>query len=237
MLTATRRQWRERDFCLGAVDAGAVYDRACRIDYAAPGFCLIDFGVEFDSLRLRRAMLELIEGLRRIHAERRSRELVVVSAGRFDQQTTTKFHRDGGPEESLLILGYEPTPVRAELAMADYSRGAADLGLTPAEFLHAHNPMYAEGAQLLEPYTTPVACFSNERWQILVINNSEAQHSTGNPTWQGVLHTAKILNPDPSLRRVVNSVMVASAEPSAASPVSDAELDEFATPAAVRVRR
>ena len=46
---------------------------------------------------------------------------------------TTRPHRDGGPDECLLLLGYEPSSVPAELRMADYSRCAHGLGLTPGE--------------------------------------------------------------------------------------------------------
>ena len=46
--------------------------------------------------------------------------------GRFDSQTTTKFHLDGAPDEAFLMLGYEASPVRSELAIADYSKAARD---------------------------------------------------------------------------------------------------------------
>src|SRR5262249_20626061 len=144
-------------------------------------------------------------------------------------QASTKPHRDGGPAECFLMLGYEPSEVRSELALCDYARCGFESGITPGEFLERHNPMFAPGEQLLQPYTTPVACFSNGRYQILLVNNSVALYSASLPAWQGVLHTATILNPSDSSRRVVNSMMVASVPVGTPETLSEGHLEEFAT--------
>lgn len=39
---------------------------------------------------------------------------------RFDQQVKTKPQRDGSPEESLLMLGYEPSLIETRPEMSDY---------------------------------------------------------------------------------------------------------------------
>jgi len=243
METTTLEPWAPGDYCLAALSsvdshfselAADVYARACRFDFDAPGFCLIDLGPEATSESLRRVMIELKQELQTVHGANCARNLVWLSAGRFDQQVTTKFHRDGGPPECLLILGYEPTSIRAEFSLADYSRCAFDLGLTPAQFLEKHNPMFVAGEELLRPYTTRVACFSNAHYQVLVINNSVAEWSDDRRAWQGVLHTARILNPSDAHRRVVNSTMVASVEMGAPSSVSDADIREFVTTSLVR---
>jgi hypothetical protein len=213
--------------------AAAVYGRACRNDFEMPGFCLVDLGPGATSGSLREVMIGLKRELQEIHAGS-SRGLIWLSAGRFDQQVTTRFHRDGGPEQCLLILGYEPSPIRSDFSLADFSRCAFDLGITPAQFLERHNPMFVAGEELLRPYTTRVACFSNAHYQILVINNSVAEWSIEHRTWQGVLHTATILNPSEAHRRVVNSTMVASVQIGAPSPVTDNDIHEFATTSIVR---
>jgi len=236
--------WSEGDFCL-AVSAGsagtqlgalahAVYDRVCRTDFRAPGFCLLDLGSGTSSQELRRVMMAFKAEMRSIHRARTGRDLVLLSAARFDQQVTTKPHRDGGPDECFLMLGYEPTAVQSELAMSDYSRCAHDMGLTPAEFLEQHNPMLTAGQRLLEKYTTRVVCFGNRSHQILFINNSSAPYADGALTWQGVLHTALIPNPDEAQRRVVNSVMVASVAQGTLEAVSAAEQAAFVSSNAVR---
>jgi hypothetical protein len=240
----TQLSWSEADFCIGATAAEApqrlmelaavVYDRVCRTGFLAPGFCLVNFGADLSSQAFRRLMIALKQQLRHLHRARSGRDLILASAARFDQQVTTKPHRDGGPDECLLLLGYEPSRVRAELRMSDYSRRAHDLGLTPREYMEKHNPMFTAGERLLEDYTTRVTCFSNQSYQLLVINNSSAAYAEDEPRWQGVLHTATILNPDDSLRRVVNSLMVASVSAGVPESVSAKEQDEFVQTSMVR---
>ena len=216
--------------------AALVYERVCRTSFDAPGFYVIDFGAEASSHSLRQVMFSLKHGLQAIHLARAGADLIFISAGRFDQQVTTRLHRDGGPDECFLMLGYEPSEVAADLAIADYSRCAFDLGLTPSEFLNRHNPMFAAGVELLRPYTTPVSRFSIHSYQILLINNSNAPYSESGGAWQGVLHTATIRNPSTSARRVVNSTMVASVRPGTEEPVSEAEIAEFLKTMLVRRR-
>jgi hypothetical protein len=243
MEVSTCNLWQPDDYCVDAAGglagdvaevACVVYERVCRITCDRPGFCLVDLGCSVDSGGLRATMVALKQSLQQIHRDRYQRELVYLSAGRFDQQETTKFHRDGGPEECMLMLGYEPSEVSAELAMADYSKCAADNGLTPAEFLDRHNPMFAEGEELLQPYTSPVGCFNNRHFQIVMINNSMTVEGDGR--WQGVLHTAKILNPDPALRRVVNSTMIVSVAIGDAGGISDEAIQDFVSTSVVRRR-
>jgi hypothetical protein len=235
--------WSDNDFCLDAIGADEealqavaveVYERVCRTNFIAPGFCLVDLGSAWSSQKFRECMIALKRELRRIHRGRRGCDLVLLSAARFDQQVTTKPHRDGGPEECFLMLGYEPSDVRADILIADYAKCAFDMGITPSEFLDRHNPMFAAGERLLEAYTTRVRCFSNDNYQVLLINNSIAPFSDAAPAWQGVLHTATIQNPDTSRRRVINSLMVASVPLGEAEPVTEREQEGFIQTSLVR---
>lgn len=138
--------WSRSDYCMSGVDrepdealAATVYDRVCRTDFSPPGFCLIDLGQGSSSTALRRFMVSLKQAMQRIHQMRRGCDLIFLSAGRFDQQVTTKPHRDGGPDECFLMLGYEPSPVRAAIAMSDYSQCAHAMGLSPFDLLEKHN--------------------------------------------------------------------------------------------------
>lgn len=252
MSTIPNTVWRADEYCVAAPGlypslAGIAYNCVCRKDFLKPGFLLLDLGTKttvegqtgfqkFSSELFRRWMVELARRMRNIHQQQAGRDLVIVSAGRFDQQVTTKLHRDGGPDESFLMLGYEPSEVPSEVALADYSRAASDLGLTPAEFLERHNPMFAAGETLLAPYLTRVACFTSKSYQILLINNSVTPLNDKAASWQGVLHTATIPAPDEARRRVVNSMMVASVPLGQAEPVSERELDEFVDTPVVRRR-
>ena len=213
-----------------------VYRLVCRTGLSSPGFCLLSLGGDASSEMLRRYMVSLKRQLQRFHQLQRRLDLVFVSAARFDQQTTTKLHRDGGPDECFLMLGYEPSEIRSEIVLADYSRCARDLNMTPTGFLEKHNPMFGPGADLLRPYATQLAHFSNEKAQVLLINNSSVALSDDGSTWQGVLHTATVHNPCDDKRRVVNSFMVASMPFGAAELVSQAEQDEFITTTIVRRR-
>lgn len=238
--------WTPADFCLTesfvhaqghtAELARELYRRVCRTDFSVAGFCLCDLGTEPSSEQFRRLMIDLVHAMGEIHRVHSGHDLAMVSAARFDQQVTTKPHRDGGPNECFLMLGYEPSPIRSTLSMSDYARCAFDLGLTPAEFLEQHNPMFAAGLQLLQDYTTRVDCFSNRHYQLLLINNSIAAYSDTVPVWQGVLHTAAIENPDASVCRVVNSIMVASVPADSATAVSHGEQEEFVRTKQVRRR-
>jgi hypothetical protein len=174
-------------------------------------------------------MLDLKGHLQQLHESRTGEDLVLLSAGRFDQQVTTKPHRDGGPDECFLMLGYEPSPVTSALALFDYSRCALDMGISPKELLDKHNPMFVAGEQLLLPYKTDVVCFSNLNYQIVLINNSMASYCARRPAWQGVLHTASIINPSDAHRRVVNSTMIASVAKGTPEPVSESQQREFLT--------
>ena len=205
-----------------------VFQRVCRSTFNAPGFCLIELPDSTDSGSMRRFMGDLKDELSSLH----DTPLGFISAARFDQQETTRPHRDGGPEECFLMLGYEPTPIKAELTMFDFSKCAADLSITPTEFLAKHNPMFRAGEDLLRPYATPITHFLNERFQVLLINNSVAER----PGWQGVLHTATLLNADPKVRRVVNSTMVSPLDHGGATPISPAAEEEFLRSDLVRRR-
>src|SRR5207248_9369528 len=92
--------------------------------------------------------------------------------GRFDQKVSTEAHRDGAPEESVLMLGYEPTPVASRLFLLDSTRAAFDRGLSPAELLGRFNPLTPPGRAVLEEHVTEVPGFDPGHFHVVVINNS-----------------------------------------------------------------
>src|SRR5262249_2112354 len=86
-----------------------------RTDLSLPGFALIDLGASLTAAEFRSLLIALTEGLRAAYQRTFGRPLVYLSLGRFDQQVSTEAHLDGGPDESILILGYEPTEVISRL--------------------------------------------------------------------------------------------------------------------------
>jgi len=234
--------WKTESICLGPIFsdlhsiATEVYNRTCRVRFDQPGFCVVNAGDSIDSVAFRQLMVEIKLEMAVIHARRTNQSLIYLSAARFDQQESTKPHLDGGPDECFLMLGYEPSGIECEIEISDYARCAYDLGLTPKEFMAKHNPMFLSGHDRLRPYTTRIPCFSNSQFQIVFINNSSAPLAVDGTTWQGTLHTAKILNPNESERRIINSTMIASVPPGSNDVIDAAGLHHFVHTSEVKRR-
>lgn len=198
-------------------DAEAVFTRVFRTDYTQPGFAVMVLPVGTGSHELRRHMTVLKARLSELHAARWGEGIEYLSMGRFDQQNTTRLHLDGAPERSFLMLGYEPTFVRSDFHIADFSRCAHDLGISPAEFLQQHNPMFSTGAEMLRQHLITLSDWHEDRPRIVVINNSMAAPDSFGATC-GVLHGASIPSPNPTASRVINSTMMAPARYATCDP-------------------
>jgi hypothetical protein len=188
------------------------FDLIWRCDFTAPGFCLLDAGPAVNSHSLRSWMVKIKEQLSEISRGRSGKSFAFRSMARFDQQETTKFHLDGAPERSMLMLGYEPSQVRCRLFLADYTRAAFDLGITPQQFLHDFNPMYKKGEDFLARYVTELPQPHDGHSRILLVNNSSLPFTEARTNHLGVMHKAIIVSPDDAERRIVNSTMLAVGE-------------------------
>ena len=188
--------------------AEKVYDLVWRFDSTAPGFCLLDAGAGVDSHTLRSWMVDLKRGLSEAGTRRGRLPFTYRSMARFHQQETTKFHLDGAPEQSMLVLGYEPSRVQSRLFLADYARAAFDLGITPQQFLNDFNPMYRRGEELLGRYVTELPQPAEGHARILLVNNSTLPFTEGRTNPLGVMHKAIIVTPNDAERRIVNSTML-----------------------------
>jgi hypothetical protein len=191
--------WNAGDYVLSAGEARSVaeelFRRVWRTTLDQPGFAVVRFATPVDSRGLRRAMFDLVAAL--------PVAFVPERLGRFDQQVSSKFHRDGAPPASLLLLGYEPTPVRSRVLIADASRAAHEAGVPLPEFVARFNPMYPTGEAKYLPFVTELELPNGEPY-LVAINNSLLPLDGSNPL--GVLHRAVIEGPDPAARRVINSV-------------------------------
>lgn len=190
--------------------AEEVFERVFRSELDQPGFVVLVMPENLSSSELRQSMTVLKERLSELHTMKWGEALEYLSLGRFDQQNSTKLHLDGAPDRSFLMLGYEPTIVRSEFQIADFSRCACDMDLSPVEFMRQHNPMFNTGAELLKDYTSTVTNWHEDRPRIVIINNSLAEPGTTGATL-GVLHGALIPMPDPQASRIINSTMMAPA--------------------------
>jgi hypothetical protein len=174
------------------MDFAALYQMIFRTDTTALGYALIPAPAN----RPLSVTLALVrEGLEAVHGKR----LGVVHQTEFDQQVTTRFHRDGGPDESLLLLGYAATEVRSLVQIADHVRAATAHDLSPEAFLETFPPLSVSFEATLAPFVTALTDFDHTRPQLLLINNCVNT---------GVLHQATIPNPDPTLSRTIFSWML-----------------------------
>ena len=195
--------------------APEVFRRVWRSALDQPGFALLRFAREVTARELRRAMIELVAAM--------PVPFVPERFGRFDQQVSSKFHRDGAPPASLLVLGYEPTAVRSRFWIADASAAAVRAGMGLKEYLAAHNPMFPAGEAVLAPFVTELDLPHGESF-LVVVNNSLLPLGDGHPL--GVLHKAVIPSPDLAGRRVINSIgFIPRTETVTGLP--DAELERF----------
>jgi hypothetical protein len=209
-------------------EAGEVYRRVWRTTLDEPGFALVRFTAPAPSRSLRVAMFELAWRLGEAAGAEGRPRFVPERLGRFDQQVSSRFHRDGAPPASLLILGYEPTTVRSHVFVADAHRAALDAGLGIREYLAAFNPMFPAGEGRLRPFVTAVPVPHGEA-HVLVINNSLLSLEPGVSNPLGVLHKAVIPEADPSASRVINSMgLMLEGDPSAA-PKLPAAVEHFLT--------
>jgi hypothetical protein len=207
--------WKPDDYCVdlsakpGSAIAEKVFDLVWRFDFTAPGFAILDTGPGVDSHTLRSWMVDLKERLNEIGVSRGDKPFAYRSMARFDQQETTKFHLDGAPDQSMLMLGYEPSKVRSRLFLADFTHAAFDLGITPEQFLNDYNPMYKKGEELLGRYVTELPQPAEGHSRILLVNNSSLPFTEARTNPLGVMHKAIIVTPDDAERRIVNSTMLA----------------------------
>jgi hypothetical protein len=197
--------------------APEVFRRVWRSTLDQLGFALLRFASDVTSHELRRAMVELVKAF--------PVRFVPERFGRFDQQVSSKFHRDGAPAASLLVLGYEPTSVRSRFWIADSSAAANHAGMNLKEYLATHNPMFPAGEEKLAPFITELHLPYGEAF-IVVVNNSLLPFDGANPL--GVLHKAVIPSPDPAGRRVINSIGF-TPQTDDVSGLPHAELERFLT--------
>src|SRR5262249_21065667 len=170
--------------------AGAVADRVLRADVGRPGFALLDLGPDGGPPSFRSWLLRLASALSGESVRRFGRSLRLLSADRFDQQATTQPHRDRGPDDSVLLLGYEPTEVLSRLVLIDYTHAALDRGLAPADFLARFNPMARPGEDVLAPYAAEAAPFDAGHFRVAVVNNGSRPPGPDSAGMLGVLHQA-----------------------------------------------
>ena len=179
-----------------------------RTDLDQPGFAHFDLGTGLEPSAFRRLLVRAGQALANLYEERFGVALHFVSVSRFDQQAATRPHRDGGPDASVLLLGYEPTEVASRVYLMDYTRASRERGLTPLAYLDCCNPAFGGDEQALHAHTTEVTAFRPGHFQILVVNNSCLPWEERQRGMLGLLHHAVIPAPRPGLSRPIDSLLM-----------------------------
>jgi hypothetical protein len=183
-----------------------------RTNLSQPGYALVDLGLEYTPRDFRALLVGLGESLAEEYQRRHGSTLRFVSISRFDQQNSTRPHRDGGPDASILVLGYEPTDVPGRVWLLDYSRAAFERGLTPTEFLDCCNPAFGGDPELLRAHTLELTAFRPAHFQVLVVNNSNLPYADRQRGMLGLLHHAVIDRPMPGCSRPIDSLLMGIVE-------------------------
>lgn len=181
-----------------------IYSSVFRKSYEEYGFIIISFEQEMNSRLLRKYMVELKKELSKRCQKEFKEELDYYWLGRFNQQNTTKYHRDNAPKDSYLMLGYEPTKIGSRLFFGDYHQLVTKHNIPIDKYYELHNPIFKDGEDLLIPYINEVKDFDKSTYKIVLLNNSDL----GSNKTFGVLHKAEIINQDLTQPRVINSIML-----------------------------
>jgi len=181
-----------------------VYSNVFRKNHKHPGFSVLTFNKGISSRELRAIMVSLKESLSARCRSKFKMELDYFWLTRFDQQQTTKFHRDNAPTDSFLLLGYEPTTIESKLLIADYHQFISDYDIPIEKYYELYNPIFKTGEKRLNPYITAMNGLDKNASHIVIINNSDLESQLS----YGVLHKAEILTENQNQSRVVNSMML-----------------------------
>ena len=178
------------------------FTEVLRNSTSKPGFLHLMIKDCFSSYQLRQTMVYLKKAMAKQTERKWGKTLNYQWLSRFDQQENTKFHRDNAADESVLILGYEPSAIPSRLFIADHVAFARANQLSPTEFFDEYNPLLTDLGKLLKQHLTEVKGFKHDHFNILIINNSDSDLT------YGVLHKAHMLEQDPQKHRIVNSMML-----------------------------
>lgn len=177
-----------------------IFNQVWRTDLSGQGYYLLDVGI-VDSKTLRQRMFEVKDKLSDFVP------FGFKSMGRFDQQETTRYHQDGGPDLNLLMLGYEASKVKSVLFIADHvlagtdactSNGISDAAKIEENCSYFKTEALFGGEEFVYAYSIKLPQFKEGHSYILLINNSKEL---------GVLHKA-IIKRNPEERRIINSIML-----------------------------
>lgn len=174
-----------------------------------PGFYYKDLGRDIDSKFFRKLMIELKERLSEHCKKQINKQLNYHWMSRGNHRNSSKFHIDSATDQSILMLGYEPTTVESKVLLADYTKYLEDTGQSVQDyFSNALNGTYGPDDDKLKPYVSELSPFPKEHYRIVIINNSR---SFGQKTF-GVFHRGEVYENFNQSDRVVDALMISICE-------------------------
>lgn len=172
----------------------------------APGFVHLVFSnKEMTPYKFRSIMIDLKKELSKLSVFTFNKKLSYHWLVRFDQQVNTPFHVDNAANQSILMLGYEPSEIKSELHVADYHAYANKAYKTLEDYSNKFTPVFKDDEDLLKPFTSKINSVNQDNYSIAIINNSSPK---SNIETLGMYHKALIRNKDLGKSRVVNSMVL-----------------------------
>lgn len=172
----------------------------------APGFVHLVFSnKEMTPYKFRSIMIDLKKELLKLSVSTFNKKLSYHWLVRFDQQVNTPFHVDNAANQSILMLGYEPSEIKSELHVADYHAYANKAHKTLEDYSNKFTPVFKDDEDLLQPFISKINLVNEDNYSIAIINNSSPK---SNIETLGMYHKALIRNKDLGKSRVVNSMVL-----------------------------
>ena len=160
---------------------------------------------EITPYQFRSIMIDLKKEFSKLSVSKFNKKLSYHWLVRFDQQVNTPFHVDNAAEQSILMLGYEPSDIKSELHLADYHAYANKAYKTPKDYFNKFTPVFKGDEDVLKPFLSKIKSVDNDHYSIVIINNSSPKSNTDT---LGLFHKALIIKEDLSKSRIVNSMVL-----------------------------
>ncbi|WP_179348414.1 hypothetical protein [Winogradskyella pacifica] len=186
--------------------ANTSFQAVFRTTMETPGFIHLVFSKkEITPYQFRSIMIDLKKELSKLSVSKFNKKLSYHWLVRFDQQVTTPFHVDNAADQSILMLGYEPSAIKSELHIADYYTYANEALEAPEDYFNNFSPVFKDNENVLLPFISKLKLVNMDNYSILIINNSSPKRDVDT---LGVFHKALIINKDLNKNRIVNSMVL-----------------------------
>lgn len=224
-ITSNNSSKNQQDLSFSKEEIDNIFVDVLRQSTEKPGFYYKDLGSDLGSISFRKLMLAVKEQLSELCKNRRGKQINYQWMSRANHRNTSNFHIDTAPEESILILGYEPTTIESKVYLADFTKYLEEKDLEAQDyFRNSVNGNFAPDDEELTPYVSELTPFPKGHYRLVIINNSR---SYGQKSY-GVFHRGEVPNNLEQEDRIVNAVMIAVCEMGVEESCSEYMISDFA---------